>query len=199
MAIVSLAFFVGYLMAGRRQRKGSLVTVVVVGAILTGVVLWAIPRAERTVSRFTRVADEEREDLSVEARKMIIRDGLYVFSKYPVFGVGITNGKRATRALLPSSEVAGNSLHNTLLGVLVEFGAVGLVLFLIVVARSVQLFFQAPGSEFKLDILLLAIPPGLICLTEYNLAPGQAMFWPLWLALLAPRALTTFRKVSKPV
>lgn len=160
----------------------------VLGAGIVLVVWQLSPLADRTWDRFEKMSDPTR-NTSVQSREQIIENGLDVFKRFPVFGVGVANGKRAIQAYHPHEETANLNLHNTLLGVLLETGLVGLLLFAVVASRSLYLIFRSRDRHFGLDWLLLAVPPALVSLTEYNLTPGQAMFWPLLLAMLAPRAV----------
>ena len=193
VAIVTIVFVVGRMFVNeRRRRAASLFRTVALAAALVGVAVWAVPRAERTMMRFGRVVDPTVEDGSLDARRNIYQNSLYVYSKYPVFGVGLANGDNATRELLPNAKKSGSPLHNTFLGILVELGTVGMLLFLLMAVRSAIYFFKLPSKRFKFQILLLGVAPALVSITEYNLTPGQALFWPLWLTVLAPRIMTAF-------
>ncbi len=178
-------------LGSRSQLRAGFSSTMRMLVLSAGIVLvaWQLsPLADRTWERFEKLTDPRR-NTSVQARKEIMENGLDVFARYPVFGVGIANGRNAIKRYHPNDETTGLNLHNTLLGILVETGLVGLLLFTLVSVRTIYLLVKYGHTHFKVDWMLLSIPPALVSLTEYNLTPGQAMFWPLLLILVAPRAL----------
>ena len=180
---------------GTRKSVGLLRTITVV-AVMAVAAWYALTVSQATQSRFERLSDEKR-NTSVTARFEIIENGLDVYARYPAFGVGLLNGREATKVIAPYSALAGYGLHNTYFGVLVETGAVGTIAFLVLLWRSYRLFRRIPSSTLKADIVLLALPGVLISVTEYSLTPGQALFWPLWIALLLPR-IALVAQLQKP-
>ena len=180
---------------GTKKSVGLLRTVTV-AAVMAVAAWYALTVSQATQSRFERLSDEKR-NTSVTARFEIIENGLDVYARYPVFGVGLLNGREATKVIAPYSVLAGYGLHNTYLGVLVETGTVGALVFLVLLFRSYRLFRRISSSTFKADIVLLALPGVLISVTEYSLTPGQALFWPLWITLLLPR-IALVSRLHKP-
>ena len=175
--------------AGVGTKSSSLGRTILVTAVFGAAVWMAIPRMDTTIMRFERLFDPSVEDQSLGARQDVWRTSLnLVAEEFPVLGVGLANGATATRELAAIEEGAGSGLHSTYLAVFIEMGAVGLLFFIILGFRSLRLFFSCPVS-FKWNLVILAVPAVLISATEYSLVPGQAVFWPLWLAVLLPRVV----------
>lgn len=146
-----------------------------------------IRTADRTIFRVTRLA-EGVQDASVGARVELLDAGWRVFREFPIAGVGLTGFGDAVASAVPGTPYAGYGLHNTYAAILVEMGLIGSFLFGIVVLRSIGRGLRSGFfREHMTAYLLLAGPPVLYGLTEYNLTPGQIAFWPLWIGLLIPR------------
>ena len=148
----------------------------------------AIDQAQATQWRFTRLVAEGQEDSSVVARLDLLKLGREVFYTSPLVGVGLTGFGKAVGRSRPGSSYEAYSLHNTYLAVPVEMGIVGTLLFLIMVFRSIRIGIRNRIlTDDLVTFLLLSLPALLYGVTEYNLTPGQIVFWPVWIAILLPR------------
>lgn len=187
--LIFLVYAVTNRSASFGKRSSSLLRTAMIAAVVAAAVWLAIPRMETTIMRFERIFDPAIEDRSVEARRDVWRTSVAVVAEQsPVFGVGLRNGPMATKEFAGVEEGAGFGLHSTLIAIFIEMGGVGLLLFFIVSLRSLRLWFACP-KVLKWNIAIFGIPAVLISLTEYNLIPGQAVFWPLWISVLLPRVL----------
>ena len=119
-----------------------------------------------------------------DERIVIWRDKMRYLQDHPVAGAGIINSTRASGGEVRIAKMAGYSAHSTLIGVLVETGWVGATLFLAfllaVVIRTVRQYRHGIQLHHLLFLMLAALA---ISLFEYNLAPGQATFWPFFASL----------------
>jgi len=150
-------------------------------------VAWRVlPQAEVTLNRIEKTFDTSR-DGSTQERLEIWRNSMTTIMANPAVGVGLDNGRQASEAFAATSGVAGYGLHNTYLAVLVEMGVLGAFFFLILLIRSFNLWRTRCSKSLKWTIVLLACTPLLLGMVEYNLTPGQFMFWPLWIVILFPR------------
>ena len=122
----------------------------------------------------------ERTDERIE----IWRDKLRYVQDHPVAGAGIINSTRASGGEVRVAKMAGYSAHSTFIGVLVETGWVGAALFMVflltVTTRTVRQYRR--GLHFH-HLLFLMLAAFAISLFEYNLAPGQATYWPFFATL----------------
>jgi O-antigen ligase len=145
-----------------------------------------IELASRTNSRFER-AFVLKEDASINARVSIYENYLSVFEEYPYFGTGLLGGRLLSKE--NESAFADYSYHNTYLGYLVETGGFGFIFFVLILTRSLsQAFTHFPRRDLIIYIGFI-LPPLFISISENNMTPGQAYFWPLWIAILFPRAM----------
>lgn len=166
-------------------------------AIAIGVVIWAVlPSATYTQMRISRGLGEY--DGSTQSRIEIAKFGLLMWQQQPVTGLGLANAREASLQFGMQTEMAGYGLHNSYLAVLVEFGLLGTVAFLFIFFRSVWLWTQMERRS-RAELAMIAIPTLLVCSTEYNLAPGQFMFWPFVLCILMPRVLLLTRATTAEV
>ena len=109
-----------------------------------------------------------------------------VYKTYPIFGVGPGNAQHVQAEMFPHSPVSGYSPHNSYLAVLVEYGVIGLVLLLIVLARNMFLILRMKRG-IRLLYISFTLGLAIICVFEYNSSPGQILFIPILITLLWPR------------
>jgi O-antigen ligase len=176
---------------GRRIQVGRLVVVASTICLVAVSSYQLLLRSDTTVWRFTRLFEQGQADASVAARFDLLEIGWLVYREAPITGVGLTGFGSSVAEVALGSEYEGYGMHNTYAAVLVEMGAIGALLFVFMVGRTVLIglrsgFFHANMGAYT----LLALPPLLYGLTEYNLTPGQIAFWPLWIVLLLPRMPT---------
>jgi hypothetical protein len=187
--VLALLIYVVSNKASGMSKKASTAirSALVIGTIAA--VGWTfMSQANTTFMRFERLMDPAQTDNSFEIRQQIWRTSVdLVVADFPFFGVGLNNGKIATEQFAVAEEGAGKGLHSTFLAIFVEMGGVGLILFLFIALRSLHLWRKWWPSTSKWNLVILALPPIMISLTEYNLLPGQALFWPFWMAILLPR------------
>jgi len=120
------------------------------------------------------------------ARYQIYQANFQLWLSRPLVGVGLTNAGDAV-TIEKNNEQTNFAPHNTYLGLLSETGAIGALSFLILCFRSLGAWRRIPDRRVRRSLVFLAVAPLLISFTEYNLTPGQALFWPLWLCILLPR------------
>jgi hypothetical protein len=71
-----------------------------------------------------------------------------------------------------------------------EMGLAGFANFVLVVARSARVLWSRPEwRDMRVYVLMLGLPVLIMAATESDLTPGQAVFFPLWLAILLPRGM----------
>lgn len=152
-----------------------------------------LPKAAQTRWMQTAQSSEalmEAQWEQTDERILIWRDKMKYLEDHPVAGAGIINSTRASGGEIAAGKMAGYSAHSTFIGVLVETGWVGAALFVVflftVVLRTAVQYRRGVQFHFLLFLMLAALA---ISLFEYNLAPGQATFWPFFasLALLGAR------------
>jgi len=141
-----------------------LILIILIGA------LYALPSLipQSSIERLATTADEiSSGDLS--GRVPIWRQGLEVFAEHPLIGIG--------RFAYPAAIESGRAAHNTFLGILVELGVIGLLLFGIVLVMVFYHAIRQPkwDSRFWLTTLLVW--------TIGNLTLSWAHKKPTWLFL----------------
>jgi len=125
---------------------------------------------------------------SLAVRAELVTSYSKIVADYPVFGVGLYNGRIMHRQYYGSWILANFSTHNTYLGILVETGWVGFIIFLVILIRSGRYIIRANAFHRRL-VLLLFIPALMINFNEFNSLGGQVFFWPTVLAVILPRIL----------
>jgi hypothetical protein len=175
--------------SGMNKRTSTFIRTMMVVLTIAAIGWTFISQADLTLRRFDRLVDPGETDNSFAIRQQIWETSVnLILNEFPLFGVGLNNGKIATAEYAYFEEGAGEGLHSTFLAIFVEMGGVGLLLFLILAIRSLRIWKKRWPQAAKWNLVILALPPLLISLTEYNLVPGQALFWPLWIVILLPRA-----------
>jgi O-antigen ligase len=185
-AVVVLMLGLGYAVWSARKSMLAMAAYSLVG-VATATVIWWI--AQSSVFLLWRIATSLKSAglMGNPERVEILQANLLLWRDNPIFGVGLLNSGDAIAAESLSKHFGGFSTHNTYLGVLSELGLVGVALFSIVVGRSVSAFLAIRTAGVKWGVAVLAAGPLLISVSEYNLTPGQALFWPFWLGILLPR------------
>lgn len=85
-----------------------------------------------------------------------------------------------------SYDFVGNiewSLHNTYLQVLIEGGLIAAFSMFFVIIIGLKNLIASKKYDF---IFFIFLPPLIVSVFESNLTPGQAIFFPLWQALIMP-------------
>ena len=194
--MIILTFGYIYFAIGRAVWKKTLFFLTLGGAFvyLTPKILNYIEEHKYELSILKKLNDIQKSeiglagDASFNERLIIRKMYLKINSRVPLFGTGSYNSTSYSLYFHPKSEVAGFSTHNLFLGVLVEHGFVGLILFILVIFRSLIYLIRNNSLSYSLKyFLFLYFPVLLINWFEYNLIPGQVFYWTSILIILFPR------------
>lgn len=135
-----------------------------------------------------KLEDGNISDASFEIRLVIWKSYLEVFRKYPILGVGQGNIGPAHKGMNKGDDfIADKSPHNTFLGLLVSNGILGSILLAFIMIRNMFLFAYRAKGIVKYYFLLFLSCILIMNFLEFNLYPGQSLFWPTFLILLFPR------------
>jgi O-antigen ligase len=163
----------------------------VVAILIATVSVGAFFIPEKTLERLS-TTKEEIESGTLNERRVIWRAGGEVFLRHPIRGVGSGAFPAAVEPFLGYSKTA----HNTYLSVLVEEGAVGLILFtLMLVSIYLHVRSAAPDERRFVLVLLVTLLIGLI-------PRSWEVKKPLWLMfgfLLAPSAVAVLAHRPRPM
>jgi len=134
------------------------------------------------------IKDGNVDDASLEIRLHIWKSYLQVFNKYPLIGVGYGNLVPVhNSSISPGNSIRNKSPHNTFLGLLVSNGIFGALLFAFITIRSMTIFLIRSKGVFKYYYSLVLVCILIMNYLEFNLYPGQSLFWPTFIILLFPR------------
>lgn len=130
--------------------KKILTVLTVVGLLGAGI------SSDRIVKRFTEMNDKSNSD-----RYLSWKNGLDVFSDYPLFGVGIHKAKETffLNTGFPHFQSEANPLevHNTFLKTLAELGIVGFIIFAALYSRPVlnSIFLKSSNRYFLISSMVI--------------------------------------------
>ncbi len=185
IAVAALAVFgVVYLASGGPGARS-----VAPYALFALVGTWLAQRylADVTLQRYSLLFVEGMLSSSDQFRLQLWVANVSYGLEHPLFGAGLVNAAQAAVIMDPTLP-EGYGAHSTYLQIVSEMGLVGAAIFLLILGRSLLLLARHPVHRGRRAIpLLLMVPPLIVSLTESNLAPGQAMFFPLWIGILLPR------------
>lgn len=185
-----------YLTVGRRLWKRIALVFVLVTAIAASipVTLKYINEHKYELAALKKLNDLSKssgdfsKDASYNERKLVWDSYFKVYKRYPIVGVGSYNGSVVHTKMFDGERVEGYSTHNLYLGILVEHGLLGILLFATIFVRSLIILFIS--SKFRFFILyniFLIAPILIINWNEYNLIPGQIFYWSTILVIIFPR------------
>jgi hypothetical protein len=123
------------------------VLAIMIATVLAGAFL--VP--EKTLARLSTTT-EELESGTLNERRVIWKAGLEVYPRHPILGVGAGSFPIAIRPLLGGEN---KTAHNTYLSVLVEEGAVGFILFSLMILSVYFHARSAPLEERRFALILL--------------------------------------------
>jgi O-antigen ligase len=129
---------------------GRLVTAIAM-LCLSGV-LAVVYVPEKIVQRLSTTG-EQVEELDFGGRFKLWKAGVYAFTKAPVVGYGTAG---YIKAITPQLGTASQVAHNSYLSVLVEEGAVGLFLYLMMFVAVFLALLKLPTLERRYSLVLLA-------------------------------------------
>lgn len=185
-SIIGLGFaIIAYTLFSRRVNQ-KVWNIVIVSAILAGafyfVTLFTPALAERSLD----FAGESAITTDNEVRMRLLDYGLRVFAEHPLLGVGFGNGPDAL------ARYAGDSLsvHNLFLGVAIETGIVGIVIFLFMyylVLKDLYAIWSsgkstsaepvhALGKRDAFHAMVLIITCNIIPYLTHGLSPSRSWF-----------------------
>lgn len=179
-------------LARRAPRRAALLALVV-GVLLVG--LSALPGAKNLGGRFG-----EASAGSFNERLPVWEHGLQVFGDYSAWDMLLGRGMGASNDVAREVDPALGSLHNDYLQLLVEYGLLGLLGFLALVAACFSSARRQPGAQRAVVTggLVFALMLGLSASTTNNF-----LFWAFLGALMpSPRARSlggTQARVSRAV
>lgn len=129
---------------------------------------------------------KDREDIWIVYDKII--------DKNPIFGNGSGNSVISYSEMTNNTEsnIVGFSPHSLFKGLIVENGYLGLILFIIVLLKSISIIYnksRSNSNEFSIYLVMIFIPITIINSNEFNLIPGQVFFWTTFMFYLMPRML----------
>lgn len=199
-----IATFILWLLLLLRDGKNLTVYVTVfLGAL--GIAL-AAPFLERNVEHFAKLrqlGEEKIEEGSLAGRKALVVHGLAAFFDSPAVGYGLRNGRlRVAEHMygqklgtvdpewLSSRGIRGD-LHNTYLTVAVDFGVLGLGLFLAIAAMAIRAGrnlrrHETVAADPYLSALARYLPAGLVAMLILVLFMTQLLSPLFWTMLLLP-------------
>ena len=181
--IAATATGIVYALANWR-RSNNLMRLVLVAVV--GLVVARSAIGTTTMQRYTRFFVERELTTGDAVRVKLLNAHLDFALRKPVFGGGLISAAQEVGE--ENWELQGLSPHNSYVGLLSATGFVGAFLFLTIAFRStVVLFRERALRPHRSAIMLLMVPPLVMSLFEWNITPGQALFFPFWLALLLPR------------
>jgi O-antigen ligase len=155
-----MAFVVGCVMAAMIGvvyffKRPVFVAVLSIGAVAIFLPLFMRVVPESTWDRLAKTGDEIQSG-TLSGRLVIFQSAVELFEKYPVLGTGCGSFNDVIGRTIGATG-AGSSAHNTYLSILVELGAVGLLLFLCVLAVGGLYTFKMPFRErYTWRIILLS-------------------------------------------
>ena len=124
---------------------------------------------------------------SLNARRQINEYIGEIYIDYPL-GIGINMGR----------ELIGGGLHNTYYGYLIETGWMGFFCFATLIALAGYKSYFLGNKEGREMLYFLLIPSLLYGFTEYNSAPGQPTFIPIWVAIAYGVSVKKMRRPRFP-
>lgn len=186
-----LGLFAGLVITGILKNKYFLTGLIII--VILFLLFAPIAYKERVLS----IADPEHP--SNKSRIVMWETGIKIFKDNPVFGIGDIDIKKVYQMYkIPESHGEGSHMHNNFMQILVNFGIIGLISWLILILyiffRQVKIFTKTKNDEF-LNLLSLISVTSFIALmvtglTEYNFGDAEfaAVFWfALSLAFIAEK------------
>lgn len=165
------AYFVFSMKSTGRILAILLVPIALVVALSSSFKDTAIEASEYTVTRIEKGLDT-KTSTSINARFSIWDEIGELSRKYPM-GVGINVGR----------DLVGGGLHNTYLGYLLEAGWLAFFVVIVIVFWSLFSGYFTNIAARREMLFYITLPCALYSMTEYNTAPGQPLFIPLWVGL----------------
>ena len=143
-----------------------------------------------TADRYRTLLGQQTLLSSDELRVLLWKANWNYGLEHPVLGGGLVTASVDVAATVPGVP-EGFSPHSTYLEIMSEMGVVGLGIFLVLIVRSTHMLWsRREWSSARLHMLILGAPVLLIAAVQSNLTPGQPLFFPLAITLIAPRALS---------
>ena len=192
LGIMCLVYFLG----GVTRRKAFARYAV---ALIAGVLVAQSYVQSVTADRYRTLVGQDALSSSDELRVRLWKANWNYGIEHPVLGGGLVTASvdvAATVSDLPE----GFSPHSTYLEIMSEMGVVGLGIFLVMAVRSARMLWsRREWSTVRLHVIMIGAPVVVIAAVQSNLTPGQPLFFPLAVALIAPRALNARALGSGPV
>ena len=126
---------------------------------------------------------EENADASDSFRILLLSSGLKTFTKAPLFGVGPRNIADAVRETAPDANlngIDGGGVHNTYLQLLISIGAVGFLVFMLILVYCFAAFIKAMRAQKEKDgtfcFELLFLLAAILCIGVYGAFESTLFF-----------------------
>jgi O-antigen ligase len=159
-----------------------------------------VPVALITPQARAKILDGKKNDLSsiTSARSTLVEHGIRIAVHHPVIGVGLGGFRRAYADLTGMSgrDLRRAASHTTPVTVAAEGGAVGLVLFLWLLATALVVSFRRAGPTFSGRVQLVCAL-GLTAIAVQSLFYADFFEDPMTWGLLAVAAGTTLMLPSE--
>ena len=178
--------FLVYLLGGTIRRRSFARYAI---GLIVGVLVAQSYIQSFTAKRYRSLFEQQDLSSSDQLRAQIYKANWKYGLQHPILGGGLLTAAVEVAKSVPGAP-AGYAAHSTYMEMISEMGLAGFAIFLIVGGRSLWLLWQRPEwRELRTYVLMLGLPVLIMAATESDLTPGQALFFPLWLAILLPRGM----------
>jgi len=175
---------------GRQKRSRKFIVAALVFAAIS-VGLKYVP--EESLARISTTSGEFRQG-TLDERTFIWGVGLAKFADHPLLGVGGSAFRTAVSDDIPGGMVA----HNTFLSVLVEYGVIGSVLFLLILIELFLLIWQMPANRRTVWVIsFMALGVGMFALSWLEYKPPWLLISFLLVHASAPADKLEVRKPKR--
>jgi O-antigen ligase len=178
--------FAVYLLGGTIRRRSFARYAI---GLIAGVLVAQSYIQSFTANRYRTLFEQQELSSSDQLRAQIYKANWEYGLQHPILGGGLLTAAVEVAKSVPGAP-AGYAAHSTYMEMISEMGLAGFAIFLIIGGRSIWLLWQRPEwRDMRVYVLMLGLPVLIMAATESDLTPGQALFFPLWLAILLPRGM----------
>jgi O-antigen ligase len=178
--------FAVYLLGGTIRRRSFARYAI---GLIAGVLVAQSYIQSFTANRYRTLFEQQELSSSDQLRAQIYKANWEYGLQHPVLGGGLLTAAVEVAESVPGAP-AGYAAHSTYMEMISEMGLAGFAIFVIIAGRSLWLLWQRPEwRDVRTYVLMLGLPVLIMAATESDLTPGQALFFPLWLAILLPRGM----------
>ena len=186
-SVLGLSVLFAVYLLGKRIRRRSFVRYAI--GLIIGVLVSQSYVQSFTANRYRTLFEQQDLSSSDQLRAQIYKANWEYGLQHPVLGGGLLMASVQVAKSVPGAP-AGYAAHSTYMEMISEMGLAGFAIFVIIAGRSLWLLWQRPEwRDVRTYVLMLGLPVLIMAATESDLTPGQALFFPLWLAILLPRGM----------